>query len=168
MMNIKSTILQAVALGVIGTGVAFVHNTFSDNGINPFRRVNDVPVLGQREDNGSQKGEGIKFISLPEARRMMDQGVAIIDARIPEDYREGHIPGAHLLSYYYMGDYLDRVLSIIPPGRDIIIYCSGPGCEDSEMLARELYLMGYHNLFVFEGGYQEWTGEGLPVEKGEF
>ena len=44
--------------------------------------------------------------------------------------------------------------------------CAGPECEDSELLARELYTMGYTNLLVFRGGYEAWTEAGLPVETG--
>lgn len=168
MMKVKATILQAVALGVIGTSVAFVFNAFSDNGINPFRKVSQVPLVRENEGDEVDVNEGIRFISLSETRRMIKGGAAVIDSRNPDDYREGHIPGAHLLSYYYMGDYMDRVFSMISPEQDIIVYCQSPTCEDSEMLARELYLMEFKNLFVFKGGFETWRDEGLPVEKGEY
>jgi rhodanese-related sulfurtransferase len=168
MMKIKAIILQAVALGVIGTSVGFVFNAFSANGINPFRKASEVPLVSENDGNDVEGSEGIKFISLSETRDMIKEGAAIIDSRNPEDYREGHIPGAHLLSYYYMGDYMDRVFSMVSPEMDIILYCHSRTCEDSEMLARELYLMEYKNLFVFKGGFETWRDEGLPVEKGEY
>ena len=39
-------------------------------------------------------------------------------------------------------------------------------CDDSELLARELYSMGFSRLFVYKGGFEEWENSGMPVEKG--
>jgi rhodanese-related sulfurtransferase len=58
------------------------------------------------------------------------------------------------------------VLACIEPDQEITLYCAGPECEDSELLARELYAMGYTALLLFKGGYEEWIAADLPVETG--
>ena len=65
-----------------------------------------------------------------------------------------------------MGRYLDRVIPLLMPDQDIVIYCTGPECDDSELLARELYAIGFTNIMVYKGGYEEWIDTGLAVEEG--
>ena len=166
----KKTIAQAAVLVLLGTAAGLVNNALSVNGIDPFRRIGDVPVFEEGDSTASPQSshdhDGVCIISLDELRRMLDAGDVVIDARTREEYESGHIPGAVLCDYFEMGSYLDRVLPLLSPDDRIGVYCSGPQCDDSEMLARELYSMGYRKLCVFKGGMEEWTERGLPVESG--
>lgn len=154
--------IQAVAVVLLGFAFAFVNNALSENGINPFRKVADVPVI---EDQHGAGTDGIRIITMEKFKWMVQSGGAVIDARTAGEYEEGHIPGAMLLDYFEMGRYLDKVLPALSPDDDIAIYCSGPDCDDSELLARELYTMGYRSIMIFRGGFEEWVESGLPVEK---
>lgn len=159
----KKTVIEAVLILALATVIALVHNAVNINGINPFRHIEKIPVAGSGESNDAQ---GIVFIGLKKAKEFFYSGKKIIDARTVEAYREGHIPGAMLLSYYDMGKYLEKVLPFLSMDEDVLVYCSGVTCDDSELLARELYAMGFTRLFVYKGGFEEWEAEGLPVEKG--
>ncbi|MCK4236285.1 MAG: rhodanese-like domain-containing protein [Candidatus Krumholzibacteria bacterium] len=163
MNRLKSAILQAVAVAVLGGIVAFAHNAFSVNGIDPFRKVNDVPVI---DEPGTEEQEGVRFITLDDVRAHIDQGGLLIDSRTEDEYVEGHIPGAVLVDYFEMGRYLDDVLPTLSQYQVIAIYCAGPDCEDSELLAREFFMMGFTKLLVYRGGIEQWEETGLPVEKG--
>lgn len=163
MNKLKYALIQAIAVILLGFVVSFVSNALSVNGINPFRRIADVPVVADPHDPGA---EGIRFITMEKFESMVQAGAAVIDARTADEYEEGHIPGAVLLDYYDMGRYMERVLPALSPDGDIAIYCSGPDCDDSELLARELYTMGYRNIMIFRGGFEEWVDSGYPVEKG--
>ncbi len=163
MERLKRAAAQAVVVIIIGFVVAFVGNALSVNGINPFRKVAVVPMV----DNGnSVEKEGIRVISLERMQAIVESGGLVIDARTPGEYEEGHLPFAVLLDYYEMARYFDEVLALITHEQEITLYCTGPTCEDSELLARELYAMGYTNLLIFSGGYDEWVAAGLPVETG--
>ena len=50
----------------------------------------------------------------------------------------------------------------------IVVYCNGGDCDDSETAALLLRDMGIPNqkLFVYGGGIAEWKANGLPVETG--
>ncbi len=163
MKKVRTSIIQAFAVALLGCVIAFTHNAVSVNGINPFRRIGDVPVLGV-EEWGTE--DGLHFLTLEEVRSSLASGAMLIDSRTEDEYAEGHIPDAINLDYFEMGKYLDRVLPAISSDRGIIIYCTGLDCDDSEMLARELYLLGFRNLFCFRGGLEEWENSGLPVETG--
>jgi rhodanese-related sulfurtransferase len=164
MKILRNAILQAIAITAVSAVVGFAFNSFSRNGINPFRTPADVPV---EVDSAQAGAEGIRIIDLAEARRVVESGASVIDARRRSEYDEGHIPGAILFDYFDMGTYRDRVLPLISNEGEIMVYCSEATCDDSELLAKELYLLGFTKLLVFKGGFAEWSGAGLPVERGD-
>jgi rhodanese-related sulfurtransferase len=172
MERLKYAAAQAAVILILGCIIAFAHNALSVNGINPFRKVADVPIVDESAvDEPIDAGyddpvAAIRVIDLERMKEVVARGDCIFDARPVDVYEAGHIPSALLVDYYEMGRYLDAVLACIEPDQEITIYCAGPECEDSELLARELYIMGYTNLLVFKGGYETWADAGLPVETG--
>jgi len=169
-MKMKKAIAQAAVLVLFGTAVGLIHNAFSANGIDPFRKLDGVPIYDNGEtpltETDSRDHDGICFVSLEEFRKMADAGYPVLDARTSAEYESGHIPGSMLCDYFEMGRYFECVLPRLSPDERIVIYCNGPSCDDSEMLARELYEMGYRKLCVFNGGIEEWTDAGLKLEHG--
>lgn len=167
MKRFKCAIFQAVVIALIGTAVAFVFNAFSANGISPFRKIADVPVVDD-EPAGGEAGaapEAIRVIDLDRFREIVDSHGVVIDARTAADYGEGHVPGAILLDYYEFRRNFDSVAPYLDFENEITIYCSGPVCEDSELLARELFARGYTKIMVFKGGFEAWEEAGMPVER---
>lgn len=116
------------------------------------------------------QGQGPTDIFFQKAKSIYDHGKDLtvwIDARTPDLYEEGHIPGAHLLDFYNQMEYLAEVEAIIAEKQPIalVVYCKGADCPDSHFLAESLFTMGYDNLFVYKGGWAEWYDEkGLPIE----
>ena len=161
---LRNAILQAIAITAVSAVVGFSFNSFSRNGINPLKMPGKVPVSAGSASAGT---EGIRIIDLEEARRVVESGASLLDARRKDEYDEGHIPGAILFDYYDMGTYRDRVLPRLSNEGEIMVYCSESTCDDSELLAKELYLLGFTKLLVFKGGFDEWSGAGLPVERGD-
>jgi rhodanese-related sulfurtransferase len=106
-------------------------------------------------------------ISVEETRRLYDEGVAVfIDARSPEGYAEGHIPGAINIPYDRLPQYLETLQSQVLRTDRIVCYCWSPTCDFSDQLATELQIMGYENIDVFTGGWEEWTAGDNPTETG--
>lgn len=164
MNRLKSAVLQAMILLLVGLIISFAHNAFSVNGINPFREIAEVPVLSEP---AVDEAEGIRFIDMAGLDAAVAEGAVLIDARTKPEYDEGHIPGAILIDYYEMGRYLEKLLPTLDTAQRTIVYCYGPDCDDAELLARELYMLGFTDLHVFEGGYEEWIDSGREVEGGE-
>ena len=106
------------------------------------------------------------FIELDEARDKWNKGVIFVDARAQDFYRfEGHIKGAISLPYENFASEFDRVEALLPsPDQDLVCYCSGYGCEESSELAKLLNVKGYLRIFIYEGGWPEWSEAGYPVE----
>jgi rhodanese-related sulfurtransferase len=113
--------------------------------------------------------DDIVLVSLEGVKGWFDQKSAVfLDARPPEEYQEGHIPGA--LEFY--ADDFDRfapqVLPQLPEkDRKIVCYCHGSSCELSITLAHRLMDLGYTNVKVFFGGWPQWKGAGYPIDKGD-
>lgn len=100
-------------------------------------------------------------------RRLADL-VVFIDARDQAHFEQGHIPGAFLFDHYRPEEHLAEVLPVCQTAEVVVVYCNGGDCEDSLFAAHTLKEQGASSdrLRVYEGGFQEWRGAGLPVEIG--
>jgi rhodanese-related sulfurtransferase len=96
-------------------------------------------------------------------------GATFIDARRSQIYEQGRIAKSISMPVWE-SDIDDRVAAFYEAGYDpeapIVIYCSGGECEDSHMLAQKLWGIGYNNIRIYPAGWPDWTGRGLPVERG--
>jgi rhodanese-related sulfurtransferase len=94
--------------------------------------------------------------------------VVFVDARDDQHYHAGHIPGAWQFDHYRAENYLASVLPLCQVANQIVVYCNGGDCEDSEFAALTLNGAGIpkEKLFVYGGGMTEWIASGLPVELG--
>lgn len=95
--------------------------------------------------------------------------VIFVDARDALQYEAGHIPGAYLLDPYRPERSLASVVAVCAMAEQIVVYCPGGDCEDSEMAAGLLLDSGVpaSQILVYGGGLAEWMTNGLPVEIGE-
>lgn len=87
----------------------------------------------------------------------------VIDVRTPDEFNEGHIPGAVNIPI----DDLPNRLSEIPKERPIVPYCNmhHRGNSRGERAARLLEDNGYE-AHAIDGGFVEWNKADLPVERG--
>jgi rhodanese-related sulfurtransferase len=126
------------------------------------------PADGQTTPAVAEESLPEGSVSLERARQLYDEGVSIfIDARSPESFAEGHIPGAVNIPYDQLPKYLDTLQSQVLTSDHIICYCWSPTCDFSDQLATELKIMGYDNVEVFTGGWDQWIEAGHPTEEGE-
>lgn len=86
-----------------------------------------------------------------------------LDAREPELYREGHIPGARNIPFEQVAKYGDS-LKTIPKTDLLLLYCDGGDCHQSHDLAEYLLANGWQRVAVYTGGWEEWSKETDFVE----
>lgn len=84
--------------------------------------------------------------------------INIIDVRKPEDFRQGHIPGA--INKYRQ---LDESFTGLSKDRNNIIYCYSEDCHLAASAAREFAEHGYP-VIELEGGFESWKTHNLPIE----
>lgn len=93
--------------------------------------------------------------------RLRDGVVTVLDVRPQDEFALGHLPGAINVP---LGE-LERRLSALDPGQEIVAYCRGPYCVLSYEAVAKLRARGF-KVRRLEDGYPEWRAAGLPVEAG--
>jgi rhodanese-related sulfurtransferase len=86
----------------------------------------------------------------------------LVEALPPSYYESGHLPGAINLP---LDAIVPQAAELLPDKQtEVIVYCSGPTCQNSHIAERKLTSMGYERVRVFSGGKAEWTQSGRPLE----
>jgi thiosulfate/3-mercaptopyruvate sulfurtransferase len=105
-----------------------------------------------------------------------DPNVVLVDARRPDEYVEGHIPGAINIEFTRNADdsghwlSADKLLAMyaaagVTPDKTVIPYCS-TGVR-SAVTYFTLRLLGYPRVTLFTGSFKEWSSHPeLPVATG--
>ena len=98
-------------------------------------------------------------ITAEEAKQIMDSedGYIILDVRTQEEYDQGHIPGAIVISHEEIAEKAEDVLA--DKDQLILVYCRSG--RRSKIAAEALVELGYTNIKEF-GGIIDWPYE---VEK---
>jgi rhodanese-related sulfurtransferase len=99
-------------------------------------------------------------IDIAEAQRRIAAGTPVIDVREPDEYVEGHVPGAPLIP---LGDVPDRV-GEVPSGGEVLVICKSGG--RSRRAAEHLRSQGIDAVNV-AGGTMAWIEAGHPVVTGD-
>ena len=191
---VKGVLLEAVFVVAVGAVFAFAANRVSPRGLTLTRNyfpegtglipratlphnaagTNARPVdpeqllAAELKEKGLQLADASQAVQLFHDPRFKQNIVVFVDARDEQHYREGHIPGAYEFDPYRPEKYFDAVLPVCKAAKQIVVYCNGGDCDDSEtaaLLLRDVGIPG-QNLMVYGGGIIEWTTNGLPVELG--
>jgi rhodanese-related sulfurtransferase len=188
---------EAVLVAVLGAAFAFAANQISPRGLTLARdyfpsgighSIRPVAGDGLPQDAGTNssilspaqflaaqmKEKGLQLLDGSQAARLFhdprfqQDATVFIDARDEEHYKQGHIPGAYEFDPYHPEKYFDTVLPVCQKAEQVVVYCNGGDCDDSETAALLLRDVGISNqkLFVYGGGIAEWQTNSLPVETG--
>ncbi len=93
--------------------------------------------------------------------------VLIVDARAPEDYIAGHIPGALNLPSDQFDAAFPALSDTLSVASRLIVYCDGGDCELSHDLATQLKERGFKAVQLFTGGINGWIEAGKTVKEGK-
>ncbi len=89
----------------------------------------------------------------------------IIDVRAREVFDMGHIPTAVSFPLVTFDDNFLQMLSTIKQHDPVLLYCSSVYCTDSHSFADLIMNMGYTDVKVFSGGFDQWQEKGYEIEK---
>ena len=108
------------------------------------------------QDIENDQGAVYVNITAEEAKQIMDneEGYIILDVRTKEEYDEGHIPGAIVISHEEIAEKADEVLT--DKDQLILVYCRSG--RRSKIAAEALVELGYTNIKEF-GGIIDWPYE---------
>ena len=113
-----------------------------------------LTACGQDKEN--DQGAVYMNITAEEAKQIMDteEGYIILDVRTQEEYDEGHIPGAIVISHEEIEEKAEDVLT--DKDQLILVYCCSG--RRSKIAAEALAELGYTNIKEF-GGIIDWPYE---------
>jgi rhodanese-related sulfurtransferase len=186
---VKQVLLEALLVAVVGAALAFVANGLSPLGLGlgrdyfptappaaipqPTPTGTNAPSLEERvaarlKAKGLRLIDTAKTIELFHDARYQQGLVVFLDDHDDHHYQEGHIPGAYQFEHFHPEKYLATILPLCQFAEQIVVYCGGGDCEDSEFAATMLGDAGIpkDKLNVYGGGITEWKERGLPVELG--
>jgi rhodanese-related sulfurtransferase len=102
---------------------------------------------------------------LEKAMEIFADGEALfVDARDPDLFQLGHIPGAVNLPVRNFEQVFPKIEEQLLAAPRVITYCGGDGCDTSIELTERLLLAGLYRVEVFTGGMEEWQAAGNPIE----
>ncbi len=195
----KHVLLEALIVATVGAAIAFAANALSPRGLKltrDFFGVNARPIAAPHPavpNTNQPPRTGTNDVSSHEllAARLRQKGISLVDsneviqlfhdprcqqnlvlfvdAREDEHYQKGHIPGAYQLDYYRPENYMATLLPLCQLAEQIVVYCNGGNCDDSEFAATFLLSAGVpkEKLDVYGGGLSEWQTNRLPIEVGQ-
>jgi rhodanese-related sulfurtransferase len=123
----------------------------SNDSDNNFNRNNEIESFKEP-----------KAIKINFAYKLFNDGVKFIDARTPEEFSEGHIKGAINIPFYESEKYLNAINSL-NKNEIIVTYCSSKDCDDATLSGDEFFKMGFKQVYVFIGGWEEWEKNNFPT-----
>ena len=105
----------------------------------------------------------VRECTADDVKRRLDAGerFVLVDVREQSEYAAGHLPGAVHLGKGVIERDIEK--TIPDPATPLVLYCGG-GFR-SALAADNIQKMGYANVISMDGGWRDWTGKGLPVEK---
>ena len=119
----------------------------------PF--VLSLMLLSSCGTSGSS-ANSYRQISMDEAVKMMkdEKNYIILDVRRPDEYAEGHIPGAINVPNEEIGT--AEIAELPSKSQLILVYCRSG--RRSKEASEKLVKLGYTNIVEF-GGILDWKGE---------
>ena len=113
-----------------------------------------LTACGQAKENDQEAA--YMNITAEEAKAIMDseEDYIILDARTQEEFDQGHIPGAIVISHEEIAEKAEEVLT--DKEQLILVYCRSG--RRSKIAAEALVELGYTNIKEF-GGIIDWPYE---------
>lgn len=100
-------------------------------------------------------------VSIEQAEKQLADGAQLLDVRTKEEWDEGHLKGATLITVTEEG-FLEKAKSKLDAKKPVVVYCRSG--KRSAMATEQLRAAGFtvHDL---KGGITAWMEAGKPVVK---
>ncbi len=100
-------------------------------------------------------------VKIEQAEKKLAEGAQLLDVRTKEEWDEGHVKGAKLVTVTEEG-FIDKAKALLDPKKPVVVYCRSG--KRSAMATEQLRAAGF-TVYDLEGGITAWKEAGKPVEK---
>jgi len=97
-----------------------------------------------------------------EVNKRLGDRTLVLDARSEKDFNQGHVPSAQPVKIADIDVQAERPR--FPGYKMIVVYGQNPGSGAAMTVAKRLMITKHKNVRLMQGGFDQWTREGLPVE----
>lgn len=100
-----------------------------------------------------------KTVNLAQFKKLIaSPSTLLVDARMQDKYDVAHIGNAINIFGAEVEQHVPDILNLnLPMDKVIVVYCDGGHCELSHRVANVFMTLGYKNVFVYTGGWEEWS-----------
>jgi rhodanese-related sulfurtransferase len=111
----------------------------------------------------AQAIRNVPRMTIDELKALMAQGtVLVLDVRRPDEFAQGHIPGAVNMDYTVVAAQGARFSG---ERRTVVTYCACSNEMTAARAAVDLAAHGVTGAKALKGGWDEWVRRGEPVER---
>ena len=161
-MNFTSSLHQIYFFLIISLTLSVFVNLFRPKPILYIAKnleiIKDIDQINKDVSNPM-----IRTIDIEIAKTLFENNTLFVDARAEEYFENGHIPNA--ICNDDINLLIEEIDSRIQVDEGFIVYCSDDDCGSSEELAYKLQEQGFMSIYVFKGGWKQWTNNNLPVSR---
>lgn len=115
-----------------------------------------------KDDLLNNARQNLHIISAQQAESLMASGATMLDVREPSEFDMGHLPQA----VHIPRGLLEFMVGSHPALQDVkqplVVYCKNGG--RSTLAADLLQRMGFENIHMLQGGFDNWSGTVHKVE----
>ncbi|MBN2399118.1 MAG: hypothetical protein JXI33_02125 [Candidatus Aminicenantes bacterium] len=154
----KKNLVEIFIILLAGTVLGLGRNYFSQTPL-PLFQGYEKKAMAEKQSQFAEVD--VDFVS----QLGVDPGTMLLDARPAELFRQGHIPGALSLPLPSFDEDITARLAHMRAARLLIIYCTGPDCNDSYELALKLQEKGCNDLLLYRGGIEDWLERGNALAR---
>jgi rhodanese-related sulfurtransferase len=148
--GVRSSLRQSVGLIIIALGALGSYRLS-----NPAGFLSSQPAIAAIQD--SHFGSFLPKVKTEEMTQLLDMpGVSVVDARLPNDFKAGHLKGAINVPVGSNPKQCQEAMASVPKEFRIVVYSHSNGCPYGGQVAKKLFALGYRNILLFNGGWVEW------------
>ena len=106
--------------------------------------------------------QNINIIDAEETLALVEQGAMLLDVREPAEFDMGHLPDAVHVPRGLLEFMVGNHPKLQDMNQTMVIYCKNGG--RSTLATDLLQKMGFNNIHMLAGGFDNWTGTVHKVE----
>jgi rhodanese-related sulfurtransferase len=112
--------------------------------------------------NKTKSSAGVHHVDAAGAKKLLDdKQVVVLDIRTPEEFEEGHIPGAKNIDF--LGKDFQQQLAKLDKTKTYLLHCAS-GTRSSRSLS-VFQKLNFASVYHLDGGMSAWEKAKQPVEK---
>ncbi|MEX2606566.1 MAG: rhodanese-like domain-containing protein [Kiritimatiellia bacterium] len=147
---VKTTLFGMILLPGVSALTAWMSYALSPNPLTlEVFRVSPVEAAAEEA--------GVDVIGTEDARTFQESGSHLfLDARSQQEYDQGHIPMAMPLPLREFESAFPQLAPMLEPDTPLVVYCSGPLCDDGLHLILRLREAGFGGGILYLDGMEGW------------